>query len=221
MAYKVTQIYYLVQNIILGVVLANTVIVALNSIYTRALIPITSKGDYVLIIAVVWGLLHYTFFSNKYRPIYRQVILIAMALTIAQRCMGNLDNVFTFSAGLVQYLSQNPMLITNMIIAVLAFLYWLYWKPFNEKFKTYLRPPRYLFRYAIATWCGWSIGQIWCTEIVNFTGLALDTLKGRGAGGLGMYVVLVMAIGILIDVVIGWNKILGVRTSREPTTTKA
>lgn len=206
------------QAVVVGIFSAHQLLGSITNIIRYDITPLAT--DATMIIALVWGALFYTYLSDKYRYIYRALLIFLLAADFGSRLVGNMwqfhYNVWYNAANIL----KSPMLVVNVIVAATTFVYYIYWKRFQDAFgqTLWLRGTRSLYRYIGGIFFGWIVGMWFLSNITNDIDLSTKIMEGFGAGGVGMYIVYLSLIVVIIDLV--YSKVYKVKPIVAPVMEK-
>ena len=155
-------------------------------------------GDIQKIIPILLGLLIYTFFTKNYKAVYRAVminfLLAGLGIGYARAWHGAIEmtikwaNIFTLDAFLI------------VVFVGTSFLYLIY----TEKLHRFTQLPGKVGFLGLLAMYGWVLGRMHLGYQLKTIGTMLGIVTSSG-----IWVIPIAGLVILIDVFIGWNKILG------------
>ncbi|KON30763.1 hypothetical protein AC480_00310 [miscellaneous Crenarchaeota group archaeon SMTZ1-55] len=205
--YKMHPFYGFLENITLGFMTAHGLLVAFDTINRGILIPLNTDPatNILLIVPLILGLLSYTFFSPNYITVYRIVngFLLAIVLGIREGTtwMSNIASLLNYMRFSVTDLSYLVTLGTTFITA----FYFLNLR----KYEPQTRGLRKIATWGSAMAIGFMCGTLYIQRIAVLIGWYMDfTTYPQYAGWIPMIVV---ALLIAVDALVGWRKILGLQ----------
>jgi len=186
---------------------AHGLLVAFDTINRGILIPLNTDTatNILLIVPLILGLLSYTFFSPNYITVYRIVngFLLAIVLGIREGTtwMSNIASLLNYMRFSVTDLSYLVTLGTTFITA----FYFLNLR----KYEPQTRGLRKIATWGSAMAIGFMCGTLYIQRIAVLIGWYMDfTTYPQYAGWIPMIVV---ALLIAVDALVGWRKILGLQ----------
>jgi len=214
--YKPNIIFEILTSIIVGYTCAHGILTAYTNIDRYDIQPLI-KGDYTILVPIIWGLLTYTFFTRRYRDVYRACIFFTLVISLGQFLPARMD---TFERSVLNWVKQatgsDPMMLVYMAILCLTLLYFVYWKRFEDTVgkSSWFDKVRLVTRCALFAYVGYAVGM----NFLKFSVITVGITQSVQAGA-GMYIVGVAAILLLFDIFVGWSKIL--RPSKATETTSS
>jgi hypothetical protein len=207
--WKANPFFKATQQIVIGIVTAFLLLFNITLMNTSVFSRIVA-GESLYIISLIWGIAQYTYFSQPLRGIYRGAIVASLTISLGTTINKVLALLWVSMKG-ISWGMTDTLLLTNVLVGAFAFIYHIYWKAFEDRFSRIASIPRMLYRFSFASYCGWVIGSVFClgrglNQVID---QAFYVVRGVGAGGVGLYVLFIGLIVIVIDAVVGWNKILG------------
>jgi hypothetical protein len=194
--YKENHLFSIVEGIAIGFAVGNTLILLLTRTYDQILTPL-SLGNMEKLIPLFFGLLMFTFFIPKYRNVYRAV-LMGYILIVYGVSFG-----FGIQTVIQRFISWGEILniggVATIIVAVTSLLYLIYSKRLSKLTKY----PGYLGYFFIIWMFGWMIGTFQVKHTVGLVQIFTTITTGPG-----LYIMLIAALALVIDIFVGWRKIL-------------
>ncbi len=196
-AYKNNPLFRVLGAVILGFATANSLVDSTTRIWLVIFDPLMA-GDLYNIPALIVGSLFLCFFSYRLIGIYRTVLLCQAAVLWGLGYVGMIGGPYKS----INQLSR----ITSFSAAfdVIFFSVMLCYFIFSEKLNKPTATLRRLANWCIIIYFGLGIAIMWARFGNNLIGWTFRALEG-----IGMYVGFAMLAGVLIDALVGWNKILG------------
>ena len=212
--YKPNPLFKVIQTIIVGFASAHAVLAAITNIDRYCRIPIT-QGDYIIWLAVVWGVCHYAYFSSRLRGIYRICMFLTVSISLGQTLPSSLDSFLRMMSNWVGLaFSSDPLMWIFMIMFYLLLMYFLYWKRFDDVVgKTkWFSQLRVIASFALLAYVGYACGINFLQWLILAVGLTADIETN-----VGIYVPIIIGLFIAIDIVIGLRTIMGSKTVTKTT----
>lgn len=218
--WKANPFFKATQQIVIGLVTGYLLMFNIT-LMDRSVFSRIAGGESLYIIALVWGLAQYTYFSTALRSVYRGAIVATLTISLGTTINKVLALLWVSMKGWIAWGTTDVLLLTNVFVGAFAFLYHIYWETFEDRFARYVRIPRMLYRFSFASYCGWVIGSVFALgRGINFVvDQAFYVVRGVGAGGIGLYVLIIGLVVIVIDAIVGWNKILGLSSAKVEVST--
>ena len=205
--YKMHPIYGFLENITLGFMTANGLLVALDSINRGILIPLNTdfSTNILLIVPLILGLLSYTFFTPNYITVYRLVNAFLLAIVLGIREGVGWQSTVQGLLNRMRFALTDPSYLVTLGATVITAFYFLNMR----KFEGQTRGLRKIATYGSAMAIGYMCGTLYIQRIAVLVGWWVDfTTYPDYAGWIPMIVV---ALIIAVDALVGWRKILGLR----------
>ena len=216
-AYKDNPIYKICLAALVGTTLGHQVLIALTGSWRVVFSPFAA-GEWIYIIPIVWGLLHYFFFSATYMQIYRSALVLWFAVKLGTIFPGNIDRVYVLVTGWTDMLTrQAPLdqqigLIVNLVLAAVVLLYFTYWNRLDRAMPPlFWRGLRTLGLLLFSCFFGYIVAYFFIGRSLQLGAVeaAVHMLETNG-----VYVLAAAALLIIVDALIGFRRILGLQPAR-------
>jgi hypothetical protein len=192
--YKATKFYYFVEFTIVGFAAGHALVLGILNIRKLVLTPISTSGNFSLLIPFLLGLLVFTQFSQKYRwPSYYPLsILMGAATGLAMRGLVGAQIISQIKATIP--LIAKPS-INNLIIIVIVFLAVIYFTYTFGIESTSVNTVRRWGRTLMFIAFGALFGTTVLTRTEQFVGIMQNFLERREA----YYLLIVGIAGVIAD----------------------
>ena len=201
--YKDNPLYSIVESLTVGIYAGLNIVESIRTIYLNEVTAVSASPE--LIIPILLGIGIFTFFTSRFIGVYRSILVLIAAnrvgLSLAAPLWSNLDRIYRMSSPEYGLIS-----IFYLIFGTLAITVWLY----SRKFDRPLRQVRRVGLFIILSAFGYNVGQQFVPRITSAIG-AINTAITTD----GIYVLAVIIIGIAIDAIFGWRKLLGLEKQQE------
>ena len=196
-AYKHNPLFRTLGAVILGFATANALVDSTTRIWIVILQPLLT-GNLYNIPALLIGSLFFCFFSYRLIGVYRTVLLCQAAVLWGLGYVGMIGGPYKSIAQLSSIRTWSNLF--DVVFFSVMLLYFI----FSEKLSKPISPIRKLCNWTIIIYFGLGIAIMWARFGNNLIGWTF-----RGIEGIGLYVGFAILAGIVIDALVGWNKILG------------
>jgi len=202
--WKGTNTYFFVEHLLMGVVTAHYLLINLDSINVQ-LITRAGAGEWLYIIPFLYGLLYFFIFAKEpWIVLYRIVAVMYAAVTIGlgflAKMASTVKSIYVYSA------LEDPSDVVVLIFLICGMLYFIY----GRKFEKYVKWPGYIGLAGIYVYIGGAMVTFWSRYADPVYGIALSTVRTTG----GIAVPLLIGLGILVEVTVGWRKLLGLKPAQ-------
>lgn len=208
--YKRNLVFGICQNFVIAFIMAQGVAQALRGFHAQAWTPLLA-GDIGFIIPLLLALGYFTILTRKYINVYRLVFLLTFMIGIGTAVVTSLGTASGQLLGMAALGDINSVLYLIFFIAAISYF------TFSKRLEAPLRPLRSLGLVIVLLWAGQGVATLQTFQMEYVIGWQLLIVDGPG-----IYVIAILAIGILLDVV-GFWRALGFGKPKEeavtPTTT--
>jgi hypothetical protein len=200
--YKINPIFTFLEHAIIGVGMAHTIVIGIDTIDKNVVRNLSTNP--LLIVVFLLGFCYFCVFIPQLRSVYRGVNVMTVGATLG--------------VGLPMYMNETWAAVTkysaitdfNVLIVFLAFIFGSTYFLFSKSLEGVTSWPRRIGLYAVYAYIGSSIGPMWFRYVNTLIGWSIVVFHSPG-----IYVVALIFIGILIDVAVGWRRILGLEAKVE------
>lgn len=210
--YKENDIYSIVEGIAVGFSVSNSLQLFIIDAINRNILPLAS-GNIGQAVPLIFGALMFTFFTTKRKGIYRSImtvyILIMYGVTFGFGLQAVTNRFITWGNLAATNIGSATSIggVVSIIVITTALLYLTY----SQKLYSYSKYPGQLGYIFFISMFGWIMGM-WQTSQTIALISVFTTVESTTAG------TAILALGFaifLVDVFIGWKKILGLKPKQQ------
>jgi hypothetical protein len=205
--YKYNLLYGTVEAWVLGLGMAHVALGAWRSISTTIVVK-AQAGDLLNTgIPLIIGLLYFTVFFPQVKTFYTYVVMLSSAATMGVRMPMGVGLGWGAATGMAGKATSSGWEFLSFLVFIVTIIYFL----FSRKLEGPTRIPSAIGRLCLWVYC--------CTGLTTTAMARVNMMEGyllEIFGGIGWWVPLIIGVGILIDLVVGWRNILGLAPRVEP-----
>lgn len=199
--------FTLIQNFVIAVIMAQGVATSVTNVYKQIWTPMVG-GQWILIIAFLLSLAYFMSLSKRFINIYRFVFMLGFTIGV-----GTLVTTQLKTAG-SQLIGMSDITHINQAIYLLFFIAALAYFTFSRRLEKPLRHVRTLGLAVILMWAGAGVATMQTSWLEAGIGWQIIIIQGPG-----VYVIAIIALGILLDILGVWRA-LGLTGRKEEATLK-
>ncbi len=206
--YKDNPLYSIIEGCAIGTVCAQILVMGLKSLQTTIFTPLLN-GEMVALGGLLLGLAYLTVFSKNTINIYRVVIGVTFGAGLG---MGFPAILTVIWAAIVTYSNWTDyMAVLGGLTMVLSLTYAIFWKRADAVMGSRFRT---LGLAAIFVYFGVGLGG----DTVRAWSVLVGETINVVSMDFGIPIMLLVFAGILVDVFVGWNRILGLKKTSTSVT---
>jgi hypothetical protein len=199
--YKENPIYAFIEHAMIGMSLAQVLVVGWESISKNLFTPL-GAGNYEMIIPILIGLSYLTIFVRRFAPFYRSVISARigamLGLEVGMSITVSISQIIAVAEGIATDLSN--------VLAILTMIFILFYFTFSRATDRWFSLPRQISRWAIFLFFAANVATLYGTRLDAFVGWMFTIALSPA-----VVIIPIVAVILLIDIFVGWSKILGLR----------
>jgi hypothetical protein len=199
--YKENPVYAFIEHAMIGISLAQILVVGWGSINKNLLTPL-SEGQFTLLIPIIIGLSYLSIFVRGLEPVYRSIISARIG------AMLGLEVGMSITVSITQIIAVAEGVATDLsnILALITMIFILFYFTFSRATDRVFSIPRKISRWFIFLFFAANVATLYGTRLDAFVGWMFTIALSPG-----VVIIPIVAVIILIDVLVGWRKILGLK----------
>jgi hypothetical protein len=199
--YKHNIIYGTTEAVILGIGMAHVLLGALSSIEKTVVVNLQAGDILMGGMPLIIGLLYFTIFFKQLKTLYTYTVVLGAAATMGVRMPMGVGLVWGASQGMAGKALSSGWEFISFAVFVITIVYFL----FSKKLEGPTRIPSQIGRLCLWVYCCTGL----TTTAIAKTNMMENYLLQIFAGP-GWIVPVIIFLGVLVDLLVGWKKILGI-----------
>lgn len=175
--YKANPLYRAIVSVVVGVGAAQVLLLNFNAIYNTSILALgditKTQAFYTAALAIIVGLLYFTFFIPRLRPLYRSIIIITAGMELGIAISYAVSSLWgsVFNYGTTAFNSV-PQFIT-MVAFALALSYFLFGKMLQKP----IRPFRDVGRLILILYAAMTLPQMIIADLNMAQYFLIDSIR--------------------------------------------
>jgi len=171
--YKESGFWTIAEHTFVGLSVGYGLVLAIQNIYTTALIPISAGANYPLIGSLILGFMLFSQYSKKYMWMSRwgMAVLIGIGTGVAMRTVIQAQITEQLLATFLPLVAKDPLQTLNNILIVVMVCATLFYFTFTRGKGKIAGQVRLLGRYTLMATLGATFGATVLTRMTLFTGV--------------------------------------------------